>query len=102
MQVLIESQWFKGLNIGLALDEGLASEDDYYSVFYGERLPWWIRVHAEGNTGHASRFIEGTAVNGMLSVVNKAMSFRETQRMKLHGESCKGGAGGCTHSLAKN
>ena len=51
MQVLIESQWFKQLNIGLALDEGLASEDEYYSVFYGERLPWWIRVHADGNTG---------------------------------------------------
>ena len=28
--------------IGLALDEGLASETDVYSVFYGERLPWWV------------------------------------------------------------
>eukprot|EP00605_Chrysophyceae_sp_TOSAG23-4_P002191 GSChrysophyteH1.ASY1.ANO1.2421.1 assembled CDS len=62
MQVLLQSPWYLSKHIGLALDEGLASEDDYYSVFYGERLPWWIKLRADGNTGHASRFIEDTAV----------------------------------------
>lgn len=99
MQVLLESEWFKQKDIGLALDEGLASEDDYYSVFYGERLPWWIKVEAKGNTGHASRFIEDTAVKSVIDVVNRALSFRESQRMKLHGgaSSCEG----CSHSVAK-
>jgi hypothetical protein len=26
--------------VGLVLDEGLASETDSYTVFYGERTPW--------------------------------------------------------------
>jgi len=42
MNVLIDSQWFNEINIGLAFDEGLANEtEDTYSVFYGERLPWY-------------------------------------------------------------
>ena len=28
--------------VGLVLDEGLASETDSYTVFYGERTPWWV------------------------------------------------------------
>lgn len=47
--------------IALALDEGLASTDDTYSLFYGERLPWWVDVTAHGKTGHGSRFIDETA-----------------------------------------
>ena len=63
MNRLTCSQWFNDINIGLAFDEGLACEEKgTYSVFYGERLPWWVKILAEGNTGHASRFIETTAV----------------------------------------
>ena len=100
MQVLLESEWFRQKDIGLALDEGLASEDDYFSVFYGEKLPWWIKVQAKGKTGHASRFIEDTAVKSVIDVVNRALSFREAQRRKLHGSSSSCGAG-CSHSIAK-
>ena len=42
--ILLQSEWFKNISIGLALDEGLANEGDEYSVFYGERLPWWVKV----------------------------------------------------------
>lgn len=31
---------FKQLNVGFVLDEGLASENDVYRVFYGERCVW--------------------------------------------------------------
>jgi len=44
MEILRTSNWFSKLNVGLALDEGLANETDQYSVFYGERVPWWITV----------------------------------------------------------
>jgi aminoacylase len=56
MNAFLNSLYFKSLRIGLALDEGLASEDDDYSVFYGERLPWWVSFVARGNTGHGSRY----------------------------------------------
>mmetsp|Transcript_25483 Transcript_25483/g.37601 ORF Transcript_25483/g.37601 Transcript_25483/m.37601 type:complete len:439 (+) Transcript_25483:44-1360(+) len=99
MGVLLNSSWFLERPIGIALDEGLASESDEYSVFYGERLPWWIRITAEGNTGHASRFIEGTAMEQMMGVANRALEFRRKQKELLHG-SCP--HSGCSHSVAQS
>jgi len=97
MVVMLESDWFQKQQVALALDEGLASEDDAYSVFYGERLPWWIRVRAQGNTGHGSRFIAGTAVSQIAKIINNALEFRELQRTLLHGSS--GDHSGCSHSI---
>lgn len=86
MDILITSDWFKEINIGLAFDEGLATEsDDTYSIFYGERVPWWVNVVANGNTGHASRFIENTAAEKIIGVANKALAFRQEQKDLLHG-----------------
>ena len=50
------------LLVGFVLDEGLASPSDKFSVFYGERKIWWIRLKAVGPAGHGSRFIPYTAV----------------------------------------
>jgi aminoacylase len=97
---LMESAWFKSFRISLALDEGLASEDDSYSVFYGERLPWWIRVQAEGGTGHGSRFIEGTAVEQVVGVATRALAFRAQQREALHGSTTLAKHAGCSHAVA--
>jgi len=67
MAALLSSQLYKTIpGIALALDEGLASTTDSYSVFYGERLPWWVDVTATGNTGHGSRFIDNTAVEQII------------------------------------
>ena len=97
MCVLLASSWYSTLDIALALDEGLASEDDAYSVFYGERLPWWVRVLARGNTGHGSRFIDGTAVEQVIGVANRALDFRASQRSLLHeGRQHTN----CSHSVA--
>jgi aminoacylase len=66
--------------ISLALDEGLASINDTFSIFYGERLPWWVDVTATGPTGHGSRFIDNTAVEQLIDLANKALAFRKGQR----------------------
>lgn len=99
MQVLISSPWFSSIKIGIALDEGLANVDNSFSVFYGERLPWWVKFKAVGNTGHASRFIESTAVEQIVGVANKALAFRKDQSNLLHegqADSCA-----CSHLIAK-
>ena len=85
MAAFLDSELYKHQlpGIALALDEGLASTDDVFSVFYGERLPWWVDVTAYGNTGHASRFIDDTAVEQLLELSNKALAFREGQRNLL-------------------
>lgn len=85
--------------IALALDEGLASTTDTFSVFYGERLPWWIDVEATGPTGHGSRFIDNTAVEQLIELSRKALQFRKGQRDQLGMKDHEN----CTHAVvAKN
>ena len=36
----VETEEFKALNVGFALDEGLANPTEKYTLFYGERGPW--------------------------------------------------------------
>ncbi|KAG5187829.1 hypothetical protein JKP88DRAFT_353573 [Tribonema minus] len=96
MGVFLETPQFAALQpIGIALDEGLANPSNAYTVFYGERTPWWLLVKAEGPTGHGSRFIEGTAMAKLVDVCNKALEFRRAQRAEL------GHSGGCSHAAAK-
>lgn len=66
MQKFVASPKLKEINAGLALDEGLASPGSKYTVFYGERKIWWIRVRTTGNVGHGSRFIKETAVEKLV------------------------------------
>eukprot|EP01083_Nonionella_stella_P193811 715367_1 len=101
MAAFLSSNLYKSLpGICLALDEGLASTNDTYSVFYGERLPWWVDVTATGNTGHGSRFIDNTAVEQIIEIANKALSFREGQRAALHGSKEESKHANCAHAVA--
>lgn len=98
MAAFLDSSLYKSLpGIALALDEGLASTTDVFSVFYGERLPWWIEVTARGPTGHGSRFIEHTAVGQLLEFAQKAMEFRSSQRSLLGLDDHSN----CAHAAAK-
>lgn len=99
MMALLSSTLYKSMpGVALALDEGLASTDETYSLFYGERLPWWVDVTATGKTGHGSRFIDSTAVEQIIGVSNRALQFRKEQRDILHGTGnleCN-----CAHAVA--
>jgi aminoacylase len=98
MAAFLDSALYKSLpGIALALDEGLASTTDVFSVFYGERLPWWVEVTARGPTGHGSRFIENTAVGQLLEFAQKAMEFRSGQRSLLGLDEHSN----CAHAAAK-
>mmetsp|Transcript_24497 Transcript_24497/g.28886 ORF Transcript_24497/g.28886 Transcript_24497/m.28886 type:complete len:471 (-) Transcript_24497:136-1548(-) len=102
MTAFLSSKLYQNLpsGIALALDEGLASTDDTYSVFYGERLPWWVDVTATGNTGHGSRFIEPTAIEQISKVVQKALEFRQGQKAALHGSMEEADHSNCAHAVA--
>nr|XP_039268267.1 aminoacylase-1-like [Styela clava] len=88
MKLFLDTAEFKALNIGFALDEGLANPDNKYSVFYGERSPWWVRVKCHGNPGHGSRFIPNTAAEKLHKVINAFLSFRSSEESRLNGDSC--------------
>eukprot|EP00913_Durusdinium_trenchii_P019152 g17999.t1 len=84
MGELLKTAEFQALGtLGLALDEGLANPGDAFTVFYGERTPWWILVRASGPTGHGSRFIKETAPQKLLRMAERALAFRQAQEEAL-------------------
>ena len=98
MAAFLDSQLYRSLpsGIALALDEGLANPSNAFSLFYGERLPWWIDVTATGPTGHGSRFIEHTAVEQLIALTNRALEFRAGQKSLLGMSAHEN----CTHAVA--
>ena len=83
MAAWVETEHFKSLNLGLALDEGIASESDTFSVFYGERDMCDVTVTCRGNPGHGSRFIQGNAGEKMLKMMTSFQTYRDAQERKL-------------------
>ncbi|KAF9311829.1 adenylate cyclase [Podila horticola] len=83
MKLLVHHESFKALNVAFALDEGIASPKNALKVFYGERMPWWIKVTATGPTGHGSQFIKETAPSKLLKVIEKFMNLRNEQEKLL-------------------
>ncbi|KAF9414377.1 hypothetical protein HW555_007691 [Spodoptera exigua] len=61
IKAFIKTKQFKALNIGFALDEGLASGDDTMIATYVDRRPWQMRFTVHGQGGHGSSIAEETA-----------------------------------------
>lgn len=40
MKEFVDTEEFKSLNVGFSLDEGIASPNEVFSVFYAERAIW--------------------------------------------------------------
>ncbi|CAI5449067.1 unnamed protein product [Caenorhabditis angaria] len=74
---------FKKLNIGFTMDEGIASEDGVYKVFYAERIPWWVKVTLPGQPGHGSKFLENTAIEKLQRLISSVSEFRNEQKTLL-------------------
>uniref|UniRef100_A0A8C2X7G7 N-acyl-aliphatic-L-amino acid amidohydrolase n=1 Tax=Cyclopterus lumpus TaxID=8103 RepID=A0A8C2X7G7_CYCLU len=88
METFVKHPEFNKLNIGFALDEGLANPGEAFTVFYGERNPWWITVHCPGSPGHGSRFVENTAAEKLRQVINSFLDFREKEKQRLNTSEC--------------
>jgi len=83
MYCFAKSPEFKSLNVGFALDEGIASPDETYDLFYGERAIWQFKVTAQGKTGHASILHENTAAEKIHKVINKLLGVRKEEKLRL-------------------
>jgi len=88
MRKFVQSDVFKAMNVGFALDEGLANPTEAFKVYNGQRSTWWVQITCRGNPGHGSRFVENTAVEKLQKVVNQIMDYRSSQKSKLHSNAC--------------
>jgi len=86
MQKFLRSKKWQAMNVGVVIDEGLASPDDNYVFFYGERTPWWGKVSAQGPPGHGSRYIPGTAMEKTMNFLKKLMDLRDSEVAKMKSE----------------
>lgn len=83
MSLFVETDNFKKLNIGCALDEGIASPTEAFSLFNGERTIWQMKIHCPGSPGHGSLLHENTAAEKVNFIMNKFMKLREEEKNKL-------------------
>ncbi|GMH02891.1 hypothetical protein Nepgr_004730 [Nepenthes gracilis] len=74
-----ESDVFEKMNVGIVLDEGLASPDENYRVFYAERSPWWLVIKARGAPGHGAKLYDNTAMENLLKSIENIRRFRASQ-----------------------
>ncbi|KAL5705961.1 N-acyl-aliphatic-L-amino acid amidohydrolase [Ranunculus cassubicifolius] len=74
-----ESEEFKTLNVGIVLDEGLASVNENYRVFYAERSPRWLVIKATGAPGHGSKLYDNSAMENLLKSIESIRRFRAAQ-----------------------
>jgi len=84
MANFVASPEFSKLNVGFALDEGIASEDDVYKVFYGERCAWWLNITCSGSPGHGSRFVPNDAGSKLRRLINAVYEFRDSEEKRLN------------------
>ncbi|XP_058752062.1 uncharacterized protein LOC131625183 isoform X2 [Vicia villosa] len=73
------SSVFQDLNVGIVLDEGLASPDDHYRAFYAERSPWWLKIKAVGIPGHGAKLYDNSAMENLLKSIESIRRYRASQ-----------------------
>ncbi|XP_067932057.1 aminoacylase-1-like [Watersipora subatra] len=87
MKPWCQQEDFKSLNVGFAMDEGLANPGDEMRVFYSERTARWASFVAHGNPGHGSGFIPDTAGYKVQKILGKLLEFRDQQEARLKSDS---------------
>lgn len=83
MAPFIKTEAFQKMNIGFAMDEGMASAGEEYPVFYGERSIWQIRLKCRGTPGHGSLLLKNTAGEKMRIMIDRFMDLRKAEEKKL-------------------
>uniref|UniRef100_A0A8D8B7T8 N-acyl-aliphatic-L-amino acid amidohydrolase n=2 Tax=Culex pipiens TaxID=7175 RepID=A0A8D8B7T8_CULPI len=83
MKDFVTTDHFKTLNCGFAIDEGLASENEVFKLFYGERLRRKVFFYISGTPGHGSLLLEGTAGEKARKLLDRLYDFRSSEAKKL-------------------
>ncbi|KAK5639959.1 hypothetical protein RI129_010770 [Pyrocoelia pectoralis] len=87
MRAFVKTPEFRDLNVGFALDEGMASPTNEFVLFYGERCIWYIIIHCMGQPGHGSLLLKNTAGQKLQYLLSKVYEFRAQQEKKLESDS---------------
>ncbi|XP_017876003.1 aminoacylase-1-like [Ceratina calcarata] len=87
MKEFVHTKEFKDLNVGFAMDEGVASPDETFFLFYNERSIWQVNIECTGTPGHGSLLADNTAGEKMRIVIDRFMDYRANEKAKMKGNS---------------
>ncbi|XP_004529658.1 aminoacylase-1 [Ceratitis capitata] len=87
MRVFVKSKEYKNLNVGFSLDEGIASADETFPVYYAERSIWHVHFIFSGTAGHGSLLHKNTVGEKLHFILNKLMDFRQHEVERLAKDS---------------
>lgn len=79
MGAFVETAEFRALNIGYALDEGMPSFNNQFTVINDERCTWRIEFTCNGITGHGSILFENTTGEKITYLINRFMERRKIE-----------------------
>lgn len=83
MAEFVTTDDFKALNVGFALDEGIASPTAQFNVYYAERTIWQIQFLCRGQAGHGSLLLKNTAGEKIHYLIDKFTKLRKGEAEKL-------------------
>lgn len=83
MVAFVKTDYFRKMNVGLALDESYASNTEDFLMFYGEKNCYYLYVRCSGQPGHGSQFLPNTAGEKLRKVINSFLSFRDQEERRL-------------------
>ncbi|KAK4872717.1 hypothetical protein RN001_014746 [Aquatica leii] len=83
MKLFVKTPEFKQLNASFALDEGVLSENNIVTAYYGEKRSWKFEVHCAGQPGHGSLLLDNTAGEKVQYLLNKFYEFRAAEKKKI-------------------
>ncbi|KAH8318165.1 hypothetical protein KR074_011686 [Drosophila pseudoananassae] len=86
MRPFVTTNDFRALNVGFGLDEGLASPNEEFPVFYAERAVWRVYFNISGTAGHGSLLLPNTAGEKLNYIVSKMMEMRKSQLQRLEND----------------
>ena len=89
MKMFVHSQEFKKMNIGLTLDEGLASPTDEVPVYYGERNVYWVKFKIAGEYQKLHMFLNSCCMGkaeecNLKEILGTARGSSRTLRQRRH------------------
>ncbi|XP_018050254.1 PREDICTED: aminoacylase-1-like isoform X1 [Atta colombica] len=83
MKAFVHTADFKALNVGFALDEGVAGPFENFYMFYGERSIWHVEIKCAGTPGHGSIMLDNTAGEKLRVIIDRFTDFRASEKAKL-------------------
>ncbi|XP_055618069.1 aminoacylase-1-like [Toxorhynchites rutilus septentrionalis] len=83
MKAFVGTEQFGKLNCGFAIDEAVASPDDTFMLFFGEKTRIVVNFIIPGTSGHGSLLLQETAGEKARKLIDRMMDYRNSQQERL-------------------